>query len=413
MKTAFGALALISLTACSTVVNNSNLALSKAIVNDSMRLNDAFNQATNGIILKNILRAKDHWTVNFTTLSGIQSNPELSNQNALSLNTIGLGNTNDPGPLQASTNGITSRAVSRNTYSINPFATQNRSESLLLDVPETLFEGYWNGWPKDVVLLLFVESLTLEGHKPCRNDGDNYERFQQCLKDKFPEDIRKTRYADGIDFRNDLGFTLPVKTQNANSAKACAQADISVSDIISKEHSFIENLEKIESVTGGVVSITQPERAGKIALQICQAEKNTGKVFVIENKEFSVNYRSLLDIIHYLGESLRVPPDKSPKVKNSCTTKFDDENADNESIKVPLFKTYKISEVRNPINLTQTNTHAITVRHANEIHQALPRLGDNRCAGERSATVMAILNQLLLLNQSEEFLKAPNNTIIR
>ena len=66
------------LNGCSTIVLSSNYALSKAIVKDSDRLNDAFNKATNGVIVKNALRARDRVPTNFTTLSGIQSVPQIT-----------------------------------------------------------------------------------------------------------------------------------------------------------------------------------------------------------------------------------------------------------------------------------------------------------------------------------------------
>ena len=99
---------------------------------------------------------------------------------------------------------------------------------------------------------------------------------------------------------------------------------------------------------------------------------------------------------YYLGETLRVGgTDDQPTVYASC---------DKIVTSVPIFKTSTQNEY---------DYFAISVKHAGDTVKALPKGTDSNgkemCMKERSATVMSILNQLLLLNQSPEFLKAPEN----
>ena len=72
----------------------------------------------------------------------------------------------------------------------------------------------------------------------------------------------------------------------------------------------------------------------------------------------------------------------------------------------PIFD-IRSSRTRDPIS------YAASVKHNGDTYFAVPNASDadrqGFCVPDRSATAIAILNQLLLLNQSSDFLKAPEN----
>ena len=100
MKTGLKALglgtALSLLTGCVSMDNYSDNRTATKITNDAVRLNEAFNRSTNAVILKNVLRARDRWTVNFTTLSGITSSPGSKISGSMGFSPLGLGNAVGP-----------------------------------------------------------------------------------------------------------------------------------------------------------------------------------------------------------------------------------------------------------------------------------------------------------------------------
>ena len=298
---------LLGLGGCGTVVSSSNYALSKAIVKDSDRLNDAYNKATNGVIVKNILRARDRVPINFTTLSGIQSRPQITSTNALGLSPIGLGNPS--GPFQGSNDTITNQVQSLNQYNINPFAGGGgRTESLLFDVSESTFERYWNGWPKDVVFLLFIESVSTgeQDLKPCKNSGSKFYKFEACLKSKIPTH-------DSIDF-NKMHFDLPRERKNrlkelgvSNKNQVCNNGKIDL-ETYADSKDKLEALEKMMATFNFNLKLVGTETKGKgqdkvvkPVFDLCRDIDKSGKIFVYDDSkgggtEFSVTYLSLIHI---------------------------------------------------------------------------------------------------------------------
>ena len=466
------AFVLLGLGGCSTVVSSSNYALSKAIVKDSDRLNDAYNKATNGVIVKNVLRARDRVPTNFTTLSGIQSVPQITSGSSLLLGPLGFGNPTDPSPFQGSTETFTNQVRSQNTYNINPFAGGGgRTESLLFDVSEEQFQRYWNGWPKDVVFLMFVDSVSVDTSqfekndnakvkeartslekKTCSNSGDNYDEFTKCMNElvsrrKVLASLEKDPKFDGIPNLNDktvfayknLKFVLPKKKRlsntkpsaDKNGTRICKTVQVGLKDLI-KADGQVENLEELHDLTNVNIAFSVPKKnnnADNIDLEICAATDQTGHIFQYKGDgdtelELSVTYRSFDDIIYYLGETMRFD-DKfnamRPVVQDACRP-----GVENEPM-VPLMRVH--GEFRPGNNYLQfpNSQYAVSINHAGENYNALPILGaeelknwktnghstNEKCMGERTSTVMSILNQLLLLNQSETFLQAPENTIIQ
>ena len=79
MKGIVGAAAgALMLSGCAIVSDLGVTGLAESIEDNAATLNEAHTRAMTAIIAVNVLRARDRWPTNYTTLSGIKSNPTLA-----------------------------------------------------------------------------------------------------------------------------------------------------------------------------------------------------------------------------------------------------------------------------------------------------------------------------------------------
>ena len=169
-------------TGCSTFSNITGQAeLARGIDEDAVLLNEAHTRAINGILLQNILRARDHWPTGYTTLSGITNTPERSASGKLSLSPIGLGN--PAGPFQGSSVEGSGVLKAQAQYSIQPFATGADSNSIYSSATgRQAFKRFWDaGWPREVLIPMFIESAKIDGNI-CHIDGDVDDTFARLMR---------------------------------------------------------------------------------------------------------------------------------------------------------------------------------------------------------------------------------------
>jgi len=268
-----------------------------------------------------------------------------------------------------------------------------------------VFKGYYeSGWPKDVAFLLFVRSLDTEvdGRTVTFNNaGDNFAEFKQGLEQIFA-------YKLGASF--DLKTDLKLKTGGSVSSQ-CGSELLTVSELFNKVGANFENIEKFKSVTGGSIKIADRGTGGngrQVKVSVCPPSETEKNAFVlsdigraksrlpasrINDMPLEFRLRSFEDIIYYLGEVERVAPAYRPTANSPCKDQW------NQTLAGPIFA---IHENENHL------TFGASVNHEGRTYAVLPQYGQY-CFPERTSTTMSILNQLLLLNQSEEFLKAPQN----
>ena len=409
LKTILLSAATVILSSCGTIDNS--VPLASDIVGDSIAMNEAYSQSTNAVILKNVLRARDRWPTSFTTLTGIASNPEQANTSGLTLSPLGLGNA--VGPFTKSNASFGSNRTGKKSYTVNPFAKDggNGGLALLKPVNEATFKEYFDSWPSDVVLSMFLRSVTNPHTKEVHsNDGENGLNFQYEIAEAFG--INPYAFnPHAFDIENDLALDLR-KPEDF----ACAKKDMKLEDYVGSDKTILDNIEKLEKRFSGSVSLEKSKVTNKLRLKACDTKK-TGYTLKLSDagiRKFSkymavdpkqrVNFelRSFDSMIYYLGETLRRP--NQPLVKSNCKVSSQGENYIG-----PIF------------NVDSLRTHAgvayaTSVKHAGDIYFAIPNDTQLRqqgsCAVERTSTAMSILNQLLLLNQSSKFLEAPENTFI-
>ena len=120
------------------------------------------------------MRARDRWPTNYTTLSGIKSNPTLSLNGSASFGPLGLGNA--PMPFAGSSASVARNESANAEYSVNPFSNNDKTQGLLKPIQPEQMQNYWlAGWPRETLMWLFVDAVTFAGEaQPWYIDGDEF-----------------------------------------------------------------------------------------------------------------------------------------------------------------------------------------------------------------------------------------------
>lgn len=168
------AMGALSLQGCASIGNLGASGVAENIEGNAATLNEAHTRAMTAIIAMNVLRARDRWPTNYTTLSGIKSNPTLSLNGSASFSPLGLGNAN--APFVGSSANVSRNESANAEYSVNPFSNNDKTQGLLKPIQPDQLENYWlAGWPRETLMWLFVDAVTFEGEtQPWYIDGDEF-----------------------------------------------------------------------------------------------------------------------------------------------------------------------------------------------------------------------------------------------
>jgi hypothetical protein len=384
---------------CAMVSNLGTTGLADSVEENAATLNEAHTRAMTAIIAINVLRARDRWPTNYTTLSGIKSNPTMSLNGSANFGPLGLGNA--PLPFAGSSAGVSRNESANAEYSVNPFANNDKSQSLLKPIQPEMLEGYWNaGWPRETLMWLFVDSVSFPGSPVWRIDGDEFaadvSASDRAFADRYIALIQRAKNGE-VDFKE-----LPAQTLEA---RGCTTYDpVYLRETLGgspqglgETASWADTVAVIEQLTGKTLILAPDTRAPRpneaaIApdrfnrrLMLCDpaeaswgfTDARTGAVLA------SIKTRSFDDMIYFLGETLRASTDGHPVNIGGVT----------------LFHPY-----------TQRDGHlyAVRVQHAGETYFIAPQ-SPVRQDGVKDVTgnVLSLLNQLYQLAQSDEFLRAP------
>ena len=403
---------LLTMAGCKTVNNGANMA--PDIVTDSIKLNEAYNDTSNAIILKNILRARDRWPTSYTTLSGIDSNPTASDTTGFSFSPLGLGNA----PLPFSASGSTYNSVrgSGKSYKVSPFAAsaEEGGKSLYSAISEKTFQGYMQAWPQDVVTLLMVQDVSVVGRSQdnAYNDGEN--------QYKFVADIAGLLGVHPQNFNLKKDLKIVEKTSQDPS---CTTQTLSFDQIIHTKNPAIANIIALKKELKGKLTLERSSDKNEVTLKSCET-LDKKPVFTLSEAakqksmygasntvpKLNFNLRSFDGMIYYLGEVARMTDQNI--VASPCDSIVPSPYGGytKRSTFGPVFKIVN-SKYARPVS------YAARVKHDGENYVAGPNFmrsnSQNHCPAERTSTALSLLTQLLILNQSSDFLKAPENTIIR
>lgn len=382
---------------CAIVSDLGATGLAESIEDNAATLNDAHTRAMTAIIAVNVLRARDRWPTNYTTLSGIKSNPTLSLNGSAGLAPLGLGNA--PLPFSGSSAGVARNETANAEYSVNPFANNDKTQSLLKPIgPQTLLD-YWNaGWPRETLMWMFIDSVKFPDRSQFTFvNGDDF-------SDPNAPVAAEARRFTGLIAAAKAGEVsfgqLPLDNQDA---RGCAPYDAAylrealgvgqTPDTLDSLVGTVERLSGKRLILAPDQRTSRPQNEPQAAtdryqrqLLLCDAgamrwgfvERATGRELA------EVRTRSFDDMIYFLGETLRMSGSGEQGQMGG----------------VVLFKTYR---ERGGVRF------AVRVRHGGAVYFIAPQSPSSVEGSEDDQTgnVLGLLNQLYQFAQSDEFLRAP------
>ena len=411
--------------------------LASYVERDAVRLNEAHTRTINAVIAIKILRARDNLPTGYTTLTGITYSPEIATGANIGLGPLGLGNPTNPFGDSDASFSVDEGSAAR--FSVNPFAEERGGSGLFkIEASEELFERYVeSGWPIEVVFPLFIRRATLvdaptgaagrsaDLEATCDIFGDH--DFSDQLKAALdPQTLRTQGRANpacdrvvDLIFRwsaeedpdraavrfvydtlsnyacdaDSLCIKLSEEEKKAQDQAACVAAPAYIQDLIASGDEALQGrIAAIEGASGKRLSF------GLEGARLCDRPKSEKALLLLQNdgryeRAFErFEFRAFNDMIYFLGETLR-SGDALPV--SQC-----------KGAPAALFKINQGA----PSGLDK----AVQVTHAGRSYWALNRPEPGvSCSMERTGTVLSILSQILLLNQSEEFLEAPQSFLDR
>ncbi len=394
------ALSMLSMSGCASIGNLGASGVAETIEDNAATLNEAHTRAMTAIIAMNVLRARDRWPTNYTTLSGIKSNPSLQLNGSASLGPLGLGNA--AGPFTGSSASVSRNESANAEYSVNPFSNNDKTQGLLKPIQPEQLESYWKaGWPRETLMWLFVDSVHFTGEpQPWFIDGDEFSAAPS------PTDLANTtRYVDiikraklgEIEFGQLPGQTLDQRNCQPYDA-AYLRDTLGGGSSDGGRASMSDAIRTVEGLTGRQMVLTNGMRTAGASEPQVATDKFNRRLLLCDATEpewglmdartgapiASVRTRSFDDMIYFLGETLRSGTEGHPTVAGN----------------VILFQTY---------GDRGDKSFAVRVEHAGRVYFIAPQSLVGETAGPKDVTgnVLSLLNQLYLLAQSDEFLRAP------
>lgn len=447
MRLSAAFIAFLFLQSCSILQNTPFLGtdeLNRNVAENAEILSQAHADATNAIILRNILRARDRWPTNYVTLSGISAQPQVNFKASGAFGPLGIGNPD--GPFMESTAGVEQTATSAANYTVNPFTSDNNGNSLLTPIGHNVFADYWAAnWPRDVLFLVLVDSIEINGHRYI-NDPDNPEAFiLQVAQFLSSEDCAYFLRLNGVAVANHCAYSNLVYAYNErNDVDKCDLfesfdrlkflKDRDVGDM-----GLLGQIEKLASLDDRKVKLVK-SNSGIVHVSLCKPATDDDKYFLSAAARVDatpsahhifdgnnnlppagapkarLRLRSIDSAVYYVGEWLRRHGDYGhDNVLPGRVTSPGECGSFPDASR--LFSVYPRDFLKTPFRANK-DIYAAVVRHGGKIHYAARRLefqdaetGD--CPVDRSGTVLALLSQLYLRAQESDFLKAPNANILR
>jgi hypothetical protein len=384
------------LSGCATVNALGPSGVAEKIEENAANLNDAHTRAETAIIAMNVLRARDRWPTNYTTLSGIKSNPTLSLNGSASFGPLGLGNARLP--FSGSSASVSRNETANAEYSVNPFANSDKTQSLLKPMLPQMMQNYWRaGWPKETLMWLFIDSLTFAGEKDgWRVDGD-----EKNMADGSPERAHLDRYIRLIQRAKAGEFDFAQLPSLGLEQRNCTPYDpVYLRETLGADGgdaSMGDAIKTVEALTGKKLVLTEdtrnvkgeayiaPDKFGRRLLLCDTTDNSWGFVDTATGKPVAlIRTRSFDDMIYFLGQTLRAgTPGHPAEFGGTILFQVFTERGDKQ--------------------------YAVRVEHAGQVYFIAPQAPLGHHDGPRDVTgnVLSLLNQLYLLAQSDDFLRAP------
>jgi hypothetical protein len=250
---------------------------------------------------------------------------------------------------------------------------------------------------------LFVDAVTFAGdQQPWYIDGDEFSAAPSATDAantaRYVEIIKRAK-------RNEIDFgPLPSLTLDQRNCRPYDPAYLRETlggaspDGGRGGGAMVDTIRTVEGLTGRQLVFADDTRATRMAEPLTAADKFNRRLLLCDpvaqawgfldartgQPVAAVRTRSFDDMIYFLGETLRNGTEDEPTVAGD----------------VILFQTYRER---------QDKVFAVRVEHAGRVYFIAPQAPLEDVAGPKDVTgnVLSLLNQLYLLAQSDEFLRAP------
>lgn len=361
--------------------------LTRQIADDAVGFNEAYGQAVSAQILLNILRSRDRLPRYYLAMTGISDSPSITTTRNASVGGVPLGDINSPwgfGEL-----GVSRERATRPSYAVQPFDAATLSRTAFQPTPTVVLEHYWySGWPRDLLLLMMVESIE-------KTDANGHTNTFTNEANTIFEDCVASVQSDGCDFVREVRRFLDVSRQHPYDRGIDPQNGRAICGLI-------------ETYNPASPVRPAPPREG----QICDP------AFVDGADTLRLRLRSLDDMVYYVGELLRAGGMRAgpgDAVEAQVTVRAAGLRGGGRG--VPLFRVL-------PAHDSAHGVYAAEISYGGERFRAGPAIGrscgdqteagvcrDIAEEGDRSSSVLSLIAEILALNQSPDAIRAPSRLI--
>lgn len=364
-----------------------HMSMARDIADNAAGFNEAYGQAVSAQILLNVMRSRDRLPRYYLSMTGIADSPSLRYQQNAGIGSIPLG--------QGSSNwGFGALSVQRETqsrpaYAVQPFSAETLTRAAFEPTAPYVFAHYWRGgWPRDLLMLVMVESIEktdAQGHRGVFTNEANT-IFNDC-----PESVDTDGCAFVREMRAFIAQTTGRSTENA----------------IDLQHG--------RPLCGLVDAYAPAQSVRPVAPS---ANEDCDPAFAVGADTIRLRLRSLDDMVYYIGELMRagmMSAQAGRAIEAQVTVRAAGLRGGGRG--VPLFRIL-------PDAAASRGVYAAQVQYGGARYFAGPAVGrscgeatadgvcqDNAEEGDRSSSVLSLIAEILALNQSPEAIRAPNRLI--
>lgn len=349
-------------------------AVARRIADDASAFNEAYGQAVSGQILLNILRGRDRLPRHYLSMTGINDSPSLRSRQSASIGSIPLGEGAANWGFGAGS--LERETITRPTYAVQPFSADTLTRTAFQPIAPFVFAHYWDsGWPRDILMLLLVERLEVDG-RVFMNEANNI--FEDCGAGID---------TSGCDFVR-AARALLAETEAAPEAAFAAEG----------------------TQVCGLIAVHGSARP----LRPADDNARCPPRIAVGARVYTLHLRSLDDAIYYVGELMRAGSmiaEEGP-IEAQVTVRAAGLRGGGRG--VPLFRIVRAPE-------PGAELYAASVSYAGRRFFAGPAIGrscadaapsgpcrDDAARGDRSSSVISLLAELMALNQSPDAIRAPS-----
>lgn len=357
--------------------------LARQIADDAAGFNEAYAQAVSAQILLNILRSRDRLPRQYLALSGISDAPSLRSRQSGGIGSIPLGE----GGWGFGNVGVEREVTARPGYAVTPYDAATLTRTAFDATEPYVFAHYWrSGWPRDLLLLVMVEEITVH---PARGAARIYSNEANEIFDDCGPHVDT----------NGCAFVRTVREFLTRTS----------------EHGRFSGAPNAQQICG-LVDVFAPTIA--VRPRTPRENERCEPVFIAGGDRYTLRLRSLDDMVYYIGELLRVSSTRGgphDAIEAQLTVRAAGLRGGGRG--VPLFRVLPPQAARPRIYAAEVAYGGVRYRAGPAISRSCADAApEGPCAdtpeeGDRSSSVLSLIAEILALNQSPDAILPPSRLI--